>query len=181
LLTQDVVVTTEYLPSAVLPVQVAQPNILRPILPLRRGLSVVKTSPTISGKNINLRITEAGRLSVQPARTSLVGKSVQMYPSGVITYATPTLTPSTIDLYYSTNVQVSGVAATGAVGDVTSYTDCIIEVTGVVSGGYVSAGAVWGVIPDAQTPGWAPVNDDQTGGWTPVDDSQTTTWTQVFR
>lgn len=78
-----------------------------------------------------------------------------------------------------TSVSVSGVSATGFVGNVTVALDCIFPVTGVSCTGYVGRVLVWNLVNTAQTPNWADMIVTQSPAWAPVSTGVPGTWTDV--
>jgi len=75
-------------------------------------------------------------------------------------------------------VAVTGVAGTTTLGTVTILTS-FGEVTGVFATGYVGQVLVWGDTIDDQTPGWSEIDSSETDDWSEIDDSETDDWVEI--
>lgn len=76
-------------------------------------------------------------------------------------------------------ISVSGVSATGEVGDAQFLLESIISPTGVQAVGGVGYVNIWGLVDDAQSPGWQSIDDAQNVTWTAVIDSQSAGWQNI--
>ena len=54
-----------------------------------------------------------------------------------------------------------------------------VDLTGVSATGIVGNVLIWSLIDESQTPNWQAINDSQGSTWTSVDDAQTPNWTDI--
>jgi hypothetical protein len=76
-------------------------------------------------------------------------------------------------------VQVTGLAATSSLGDVTTVSKATVTLVGLEITTGTPQVLVWGIIDDAQDPSWTGVTDTQDPSWTGVDDTQDPNWEDV--
>jgi len=77
------------------------------------------------------------------------------------------------------DIDVTGVFATGAVGEVEVVGNAAVYPLGVSAIAHAGYGLVWSAVDDIQTTDWHNINDLQDPGWTPVIDAQTPGWAPV--
>jgi hypothetical protein len=96
------------------------------------------------------------------------------------TIGTATATGVTSDVAGILFVPVTGIYATGAVGDVITVLETAVAITGVFATGYVTPVNVWGLVNDAQFANWQDIADTQTPAWAAINDTQTSVWADVL-
>ena len=97
------------------------------------------------------------------------------------------------------NTTLTGISATGSVGNVNIYVNRVaitgvngialvgqviynnsVTVSGVYATGSVGTVYLWSQIDDNQTADWASIDDSNTTGWTVVSTTQTANWTGIL-
>jgi hypothetical protein len=99
----------------------------------------------------------------------------------------------------SLSIPVTGVSATGSVGNVSLVVQRIsitgvsgtsqlgqiiynnsVTVSGLYATGSIGTVYLWSQIDDNQTANWADIDDSNTAGWTVVSTTQTANWTGIL-
>ena len=77
---------------------------------------------------------------------------------------------SSVVVSIDSEVDVTGVSGTSAVGSVTVVQGegITVELTGVAATGSAGVINIWGSISDSQTPSWTAISDSQTPSWTEI-------------
>ena len=65
-------------------------------------------------------------------------------------------------------VNVTGVAATGSVGTVTTVAKAVVSPTGIAATGQVGQVLVWGSVVPNQNPNYTTTNPTQSPNWTDI-------------
>jgi hypothetical protein len=85
-----------------------------------------------------------------------------------------------VTIAITTDVAVSGVEGTAEVGDVSVDTSSVaFTVTGVQAQGFVGSPFLWGEVSDNQGASWQNVTDSNSPLWVPVVDAQNAQWQEV--
>lgn len=100
---------------------------------------------------------------------------------GIAPYATTAYAQPLFQSYANT-VSVTGVSATGVVGNVVIVVNNTCAVTGVVGYGEIGNVVVvisWGLVPTDQLPAWGDIPNTQSPGWGNINNTQGVIWTPV--
>ena len=101
-------------------------------------------------------------------------------PSDVtVTGVSGTGAVGTVTLTCFSNISVTGIAATSAVGSVTIDAKANVSVTGVAATSAVGSVVVWGPIIPNQTPSYSVITPSQSSTFSAITPSQTPSWGEI--